>query len=689
MTNRLIDTVRAAMAGSELIRAVTSVRADGGLALALSGAETRPLGAEEIVLLEGAGNWSADWSQVRVAEGFDWRRVRHSSFHGQVVLGRFARAVRLGAGVELPSGVFHSTVVNSVIGNDALVRDVKLLANYVIGEAALVSNCGTVATDDRTTFGNGMALPLGLESGGRPVRAYAEISVEVASALALAGAHAPIQEAYNRALADYVVQAGSSRGIIERGAAVCDTPEVRNTYLGPHGQVRGATRVAESTLLSSAEEPVQVLSGSLVHNSLLQWGSRVSALAVVEQSVLTEHAHAERHGKVSGSVVGPNSGVATGEVTASLLGPFVGFHHQALLIAVLWPEGKGNVSQGANVGSNHTSRAPDQECRLGEGMFIGLGANVKFPADFSRAPHSVIACGITTLPQRVLFPFSLINAPSGQWPAVSPAFNEIVPAWVLAENLYALRRNEAKYRARNKARRSTFSFEVFRPETVDLMRDACRRLEAVATIKEVYTDRDVDGLGKNYLREAHRLRAIEAYRFHVRFHALVGLKTRLHAVLLEKHAPAVDGLLASPSLDDRWEQQRRILVEDFGARDIGQCLRELPGLFEQVALEVERSKFRDDERGRRIFTDYAEFHAPANQDPFVQQTWAETRRLQAEVSDLLARLEQLRAAKRRTSRLDQETTVNGRPHKRRNGSGQALPSTNGSGRRAEPLREPF
>src|SRR5947207_10027121 len=120
-------------------------------------------------------------------------------------------------------------------------------------------------------------------------------------------------------------------------------------------------------------------------------------MAVVDRSVLTEHSHAERHGKVTASIIGPNSGVGGGEVTSSLVGPFVGFHHQALLIAALWPEGKGNVAYGANAGSNHTSRAPDQEFRPGEGAFLGLGVNIKFPADFSQAPYTVLAPGITTL----------------------------------------------------------------------------------------------------------------------------------------------------------------------------------------------------------------------------------------------------------------------------------------------------
>src|SRR5262249_53272965 len=154
-------------------------------------------------------------------------------------------------------------------------------------------------------------------------------------------------------------------------------------------------------------------------------------------------------------------------------------------------EGRGNVGCGAKVGSNHTSRAPDQECRPGEGAFFGLGVNVKYPCDLSGAPYSVIACGVCLPPQKVAFPFSLVNSPSGRWPGVPPAYNEIVPAWLLTDNLYALKRCEEKYRARNQARRSRFDFRVFRPDTVDRMRDACRRLEAVPQAREVYTDRDI------------------------------------------------------------------------------------------------------------------------------------------------------------------------------------------------------
>ena len=69
-------------------------------------------------------------------------------------------------------------------------------------------------------------------------------------------------------------------------------------------------------------------------------------------------------------------------------------------------------------------------------------------------------------------------APSRAFEGISPAFNEILPAWVLSDHAYALARNEAKFRDRNRARRLEVAFEVLRPDTMDLVKQARQRLAA-------------------------------------------------------------------------------------------------------------------------------------------------------------------------------------------------------------------
>ena len=87
----------------------------------------------------------------------------------------------------------------------------------------------------------------------------------------------------------------------------------------------------------------------------------MSSMAIVSSAFMCAASHVERHGKLLNSVLGPCSGAAEGKISSLLVGPFVGFHHQALLIACFWPAGRGNIGYGANVDSNHTGKAPDQE----------------------------------------------------------------------------------------------------------------------------------------------------------------------------------------------------------------------------------------------------------------------------------------------------------------------------------------
>lgn len=358
----------------------------------------------------------------------------------------------------------------------------------------------------------------------------------VAARLATERDNAELQRAYNTAVDDYVAAiAGGDQGltIIASGAQLLRCARVEASYIGEHARIDDCD-VQNCTILSSLSEPTTVTCKSIVRNSILQFGASVRDLSIVENALLTDCAHVKRHGVVMNAIIGSNTCVAEGEVTSSLVGPFVGFHHQALLIASVWPEGKGNVGYGANVGSNHTLKAPDQELFPGEGVFFGLGCNIKFPTNLKDAPYSVIATAVSTLPQRIAMPFALINTPGHVIPGLSPAINEISPGWVLGSSIFTVLRNERKFRTRNKAKRATISTEILnRQDIVGLMKqaraaliaanDAKKTLQIPGSGERVFTDRHISGLGKNYLRESARKAGIAAYTSFIQLFALENL----------------------------------------------------------------------------------------------------------------------------------------------------------------------
>jgi bifunctional N-acetylglucosamine-1-phosphate-uridyltransferase/glucosamine-1-phosphate-acetyltransferase GlmU-like protein len=124
-----------------------------------------------------------------------------------------------------------------------------------------------------------------------------------------------------------------------------------------------------------------------VKNVMLKWNASIMDHSYISHILLMEHAHAGPKSLVAQSLLGPDVHVSAGEVHASVIGPNTNAHHQSLVIGVLWLLGRGNVGYGANVGSNHTGRLPDQETCSGEGIFWGLSC--EFPVDLSYSPYSI------------------------------------------------------------------------------------------------------------------------------------------------------------------------------------------------------------------------------------------------------------------------------------------------------------
>ena len=151
-------------------------------------ADAAPLSAEQVGMLESRGNYCADWSRVKATPEFVPEAVVGSTFIGDVTLGTRGAPVEIAPGVTLPSGVTHSVVANSKIGPRALVKGVGLLANYVVKGSAVIADCGEVSVSPGCTFGTGRELPIAIETGGREVMTYAELTVPVAAKVARARA---------------------------------------------------------------------------------------------------------------------------------------------------------------------------------------------------------------------------------------------------------------------------------------------------------------------------------------------------------------------------------------------------------------------------------------------------------------------------------------------------------------------
>ena len=106
--------------------------------------------------------------------------------------------------------------------------------------------------------------------------------------------------------------------------------------------------------------------------------------------------------------------------------------------------GQSNVAAGATIGSNHNSRAADNEVQAGRGFWPGLAASLKHSSRF--ASFVLITQGSYPAELDVRLPFSLVSN------NVAKDRLEIMPAFWWLYNMYALARNSHKFAARDRRR---------------------------------------------------------------------------------------------------------------------------------------------------------------------------------------------------------------------------------------------
>ncbi len=540
----------------------------------------RPIDADAVARLESVGCSSCDWSRVTVSESCSLDGVESSRFEGCCHLD-LAPGARI-SGCTLEGCRLHGRV---------RVERTGLVSSCILLDGSVVEDCGRIdGTDPRAAFG-GPLLDLGVETGERRLQGSPWISFRLACVMTEGEVPPDLAASYSDALRTVASTAGDLPGcIVGEGAVVRCARLVTCTHLGQDCLVENPGVLRRSILLGGPGRGSRVTDGAMVRSCILKPGASVSDGALAENSLLFEDSVLEHGGILTASILGPGSVQGGGEVVASLVGPLCSMHHQSLLIAARWPDGCGNLGYGANAGSNHTSRLPDQEMRLGAGVFIGLGSSLKFPLDLSAAPGTVVATGMVLPPQRIEYPLSLLAKPEQGGGAV------LVPGWLVHSNLFALLRNELKYRERWPVGMRDPVPGILRPGIYELIERAGRRLEE-ATPGGGRGSVSVEGAGTCVITAEAAARGAEAYSF-----LLDWLCARL-----------LTGIGAFPAIPDDYlyERARRV----YGGLDRQELAARHSELGRRAVELLESSRTRDFERGSSIIADYARRHEPPSSDP--------------------------------------------------------------------------
>ena len=416
----------------------------------------RHLTVQEITTLVKNHCTSSDteWRNIWVSEkGFNADLVHEVSFSGFVVIGRLQAARLKFHDLELEEGLYNAYIEDCVIGDDCVVRNVQYLVNYHIGERVILFNIQEMSATKHAKFGNGILKEgesedsrywIGVcnENDGRAVLAHEDMICADAYLWATYREDRELQSRFIELTEAENTKKLDTFGIVENDVVIKNTTLLKDAKIGAFSYIKGAFKLKNITILSSEAEPSQIGEGVELVNGIMGYGSKAFYQAVAVRFILGRNCQLKYGARLLNSILGDNSTVSCCELLNNLIFPFHEQHHNSSFLIASLVQGQSNIAAGATIGSNHNSRSPDGEIQAGRGFWPGLNSSFKHNSKF--ASFTLASKGTYLRELNIMYPFSLVAA-HGTDQAI-----HILPAYWFMYNMFAIARNNSKFKKRDK-----------------------------------------------------------------------------------------------------------------------------------------------------------------------------------------------------------------------------------------------
>ena len=293
----------------------------------------RSLTAQEIAQLEAQGCTAKDWSEIEVAEGFDAAYVQHAHFSGHNRLGVFGREIVLPGGLTIHSGIYNATLHNCEVGDDAHLYNIhNYIANYHIGAHTCIENVNAILVDRRTTFGNGVRVPVMNEGGGREIPIFNELSASLAYILTLYRHRPAMIHALERQIDAYAEAQASDHGYIGDHVRILNCGSIKNVRIGDYAELCGVSRLKNGTINSNEQAPVRLGSGVKCVDFIIASGVEIGDSTLVDKCFVGQGCVFDKHYSAGESLFFSNCQGMHGEACAIFAGPYTVTHHKSTLL---------------------------------------------------------------------------------------------------------------------------------------------------------------------------------------------------------------------------------------------------------------------------------------------------------------------------------------------------------------------
>ena len=287
---------------------------------------------KEIERLQAAGCEAEDWKKVFV-DGTKVDHLRRVRFSGTVRLGRFEREFELPGGIRKHAGISDATLHNVTVGDNCLIENVSnYIANYEIGHDSVLENVDLVVTEGPCRFGNGVAVSVMNETGGREVLIYDRLSAQVAYVMAMYRHRPELIKALDDMVEAYAKAQESSYGRIGNHVFIRNTRYLHGVRIGDYAVISGVNRLRNGSVNSNEAAPVTISHGVIADDFIISSGSRVEDNTTFTRCFIGQACRFGHSYSASDSLFFSNCLGENGEACAIFAGPFTVTHHKSTLL---------------------------------------------------------------------------------------------------------------------------------------------------------------------------------------------------------------------------------------------------------------------------------------------------------------------------------------------------------------------
>ncbi len=447
-----------------------------------SGINYRNLTAYEIEALVKNRNTSDDWNKILVSDAFNPELVKNCKFFGLVRIGKLEACFLEFSDMKYPVGLYNSSIISSDFGDNVAIENVSYLSHYIIGNEVIIANTNELATTDHAKFGNGIIkdgedesiriwLEICNENGGRSVIPFTGMLPGDAYLWSKYRDDEELLQRFKEITEQEFKKELGYYGKVGDRTVIKNSAIIKDCWIGSDAYIKGANKLKNLTIHSSEDATTQIGEGCELVNGIIGKGCRVFYGVKAVRFVMASHSQLKYGARLINSYLGSNATISCCEVLNSLIFPAHEQHHNNSFLCAALVMGQSNMAAGATIGSNHNSRSADGEIIAGRGFWPGLCVSLKHNSKF--ASFTMIVKGDYLYELNIPLPFSLISL------NYKNDTLEILPAYWFIYNMYALARNEWKYKDRDnrKEKFQLLEYDYLAPDSVNEIFDALRLLE--------------------------------------------------------------------------------------------------------------------------------------------------------------------------------------------------------------------